>query len=296
MLFQKVTPSHRFGEIVTYPITPGARLAFDFSPDDLSMSFNRDGDNLHIDFENGGTVVLGDFFAYLEGNQPPVLVFPDAEVGGLGFLQAYAPDLAPAAAGTAGGGINDYTDDAGALTGGLESLEGQGVSSWAGAVGELALDATKAANFDAFLQAGENAGGGNYTLYGGEGNDILIGGGGNDVFYFAGGMNSGVDSILDFVVGEDRITIEGLFPDWNSVAGDLLDGKLSFSMESDHATLAYADGLTSINVDINISGMSEAASLAFASFREAYAAAADDEAARAQAEADMLRQILATSA
>jgi Ca2+-binding RTX toxin-like protein len=52
-----------------------------------------------------------------------------------------------------------------------------------------------------------NAGGGNDTIYGGAGVDLLYGGTGNDVFGFLN-PTDGIDKIMDFVVGEDKIEID----------------------------------------------------------------------------------------
>ncbi|WP_198411870.1 M10 family metallopeptidase C-terminal domain-containing protein, partial [Microvirga flavescens] len=53
-----------------------------------------------------------------------------------------------------------------------------------------------------------NGGDGHDTLVGGEGADLLEGGAGRDVFRFDASPWSGVDRIVDFKVGEDKIELE----------------------------------------------------------------------------------------
>jgi len=53
-----------------------------------------------------------------------------------------------------------------------------------------------------------NAGAGDDQLFGDLGNDLMTGGAGADVFHFA--PDGGVDRILDFVPGEDRIQLDGI--------------------------------------------------------------------------------------
>jgi Ca2+-binding RTX toxin-like protein len=53
-----------------------------------------------------------------------------------------------------------------------------------------------------------DAGSGNDWVFGGWGDDILKGGPGSDLFLFSSGDGGGLDTVLDFKPGVDRITIE----------------------------------------------------------------------------------------
>lgn len=67
-----------------------------------------------------------------------------------------------------------------------------------------------AGNDTVFGNAGNdqiNGGSGNDTLTGGSGDDDLTGGTGADVFRFNGGMSFGVDLVLDFTDGDDKIEV-----------------------------------------------------------------------------------------
>jgi Ca2+-binding RTX toxin-like protein len=65
---------------------------------------------------------------------------------------------------------------------------------------------------------------GNDTLNGRGGNDILTGGNGIDRFLFNTPLPaSGIDTINDFVVGNDKIVLDkSVFPTLNTVAGNFL--------------------------------------------------------------------------
>jgi len=52
-----------------------------------------------------------------------------------------------------------------------------------------------------------SGGSGNDTLSGGSGNDTLTGGDGNDIFVFNTATASNIDTIIDFVSGQDKIQL-----------------------------------------------------------------------------------------
>lgn len=74
------------------------------------------------------------------------------------------------------------------------------------------LTLSKNSNIFAFGNASQNtikANEGNNTINGGLGNDILTGGYGNDIFVFNSKLNSeNLDTITDFVSGEDKIALD----------------------------------------------------------------------------------------
>ena len=52
-------------------------------------------------------------------------------------------------------------------------------------------------------------GAGRDILYGSDGNDTLYGGAGNDIFQITSASNNGIDLIVDYEVGGDRIKLLG---------------------------------------------------------------------------------------
>lgn len=84
---------------------------------------------------------------------------------------------------------------------------GEGSDSIAAGAGNDIVDGGEGADI---LDGGQgndslNGGAGNDTIYAGLGNDTLTGGDGNDIFVYSGG----VDTITDYVVGNDTISISG---------------------------------------------------------------------------------------
>jgi Ca2+-binding RTX toxin-like protein len=80
------------------------------------------------------------------------------------------------------------------------------------------------------------------TLVGGLGDDSMVGGGGADVFQFTDG--SGVDQIIDFASGEDKLSILVLVNDsFNDSAADYL-AAISYDTIGGYATLDLGGGNT----------------------------------------------------
>ncbi len=70
---------------------------------------------------------------------------------------------------------------------------------------------------------------GNDTLDGGGGDDLLVGGSGSDTFVL-NGPDDGVDTIVDFTVGEDVIDLSGV------------DGVIEYDQRDDDAAVMSVDG------------------------------------------------------
>jgi Ca2+-binding RTX toxin-like protein len=97
-----------------------------------------------------------------------------------------------------------------------------------------------------------NGGADNDVLEGGTGNDSMVGGGGHDSFVF--GLASGVDSISDFIVGEDVL----VFEDGVTIT-DLKEVDTNKDGTND-ATLVSLSNLGSITLS-NITGVTDAGDL-----------------------------------
>jgi hypothetical protein len=110
----------------------GATLEMGFPSE--AAQLEQSGQDLVFLFENGGRIVLSNFFGLFESNQLPAFNLEDGQsLPGDAFLAALREDLLPAAGPGAGaaagsGGVGDYADDAGDLIGGVDRLDPLGTT------------------------------------------------------------------------------------------------------------------------------------------------------------------------
>lgn len=101
-----------------------------------NTSFERSENDLTIIFDNGGSVVISDFFIVEDGAALPRIVLNDgAELSATDFLQSMNPDMdittaaGPTAASPDGSGTN-YVDGSGDLLSGVDRLGDLGTFHW----------------------------------------------------------------------------------------------------------------------------------------------------------------------
>ncbi|WP_035066751.1 VCBS domain-containing protein [Nitratidesulfovibrio termitidis] len=113
-----------------------AGAALDMAFPSEAAQLEQSGQDLVFLFENGGRIVLSNFFGLFESNQLPAFTLEDGQsLPGDAFLAALREDLLPAAgpgggAGAAGGGVGDYADDPGSLIGGVDRLDPLGTTTF----------------------------------------------------------------------------------------------------------------------------------------------------------------------
>lgn len=134
-------------ERITINIQPGQGVLFTF---DLSETmFERAGDDLVIQMENGSQLLLEGFFVPGEdGGLPWLELFDGSVVEAVNYLAQANPqmDLTPAAGAPGSGGLGTYADDAGNLVAGLEGSGSLGTVNWASATGFASPAGTGAAS------------------------------------------------------------------------------------------------------------------------------------------------------
>lgn len=118
--------------VVSVAVAPGQTIAFDF--DLTTASFERTGNDLTISLDDGGQVVLSNFFVAADmGGLPPLQLADGTQVDSGDFLAAFDVDVTPAAGAVPSSGINSYDDGAGSLIGGLGLSDSLGNTQWSGA-------------------------------------------------------------------------------------------------------------------------------------------------------------------
>ena len=131
------------GQVVTVPVTAGMELEFGFDPGSEAQ-LSRDGDNLIFTFEDGGQIVLTDFYAQ-EIEQLPTMDIQGAQISAEDFLASLGDETLLPAAGPAApaapaspdsSGSGAYGDSAGNLIGGIDYLGMLGRIFWSQPVGE----------------------------------------------------------------------------------------------------------------------------------------------------------------
>ncbi|HEU6437487.1 MAG TPA: VWA domain-containing protein [Nitratidesulfovibrio sp.] len=113
-----------------------AGAALDMSFPSEAAQLEQSGQDLVFLFENGGRIVLSNFFGLFDSHQLPAFNLEDGQsLPGDAFLAALREDLLPAAGPGAGaaagsGGVGDYADDAGNLIGGVDRLDPLGTGTF----------------------------------------------------------------------------------------------------------------------------------------------------------------------
>lgn len=83
-------------QIVIVPVTPNMKLEFGFNPGSETQ-LSRDGDNLIFSFEDGGQIILSDFYTH-PAKELPILDIQGTKVSAEDFLESLgAESLLPAA-------------------------------------------------------------------------------------------------------------------------------------------------------------------------------------------------------
>ena len=183
----------------------------------------------------------------------------DAGAGHDRLIINYAKMTSDVSGGTTGGnGVTGYVGHIADLLG--SSVDFQRAESFTITTGS-GDDTLTTGNGNDILRGGGgrdqlNGGGGQDSLFGGSGNDqlrggrgtdIVTGGAGADVFVFASvaeaSTGAGRDLILDFQTGIDRIGLDGIDADLNTVGDQAFDFIGSAKFSSVAGELRYANGL-----------------------------------------------------
>ncbi|MCL1916476.1 MAG: hypothetical protein FWG17_07220 [Desulfovibrionaceae bacterium] len=111
-----------------HQMTSGEEVALGFSPETTTLDLAKEGNDLLMNFESGSSIVLKDFFTFMDAT----LDFGGARLDAESFIASFAPDLATAAGEGSTGRLGAYSDDAGNLIDGVDRLGVQGRPDWGG--------------------------------------------------------------------------------------------------------------------------------------------------------------------
>lgn len=125
-------------QAITIPVTPNMDLELGFDPGSETQ-LSREGDNLIFTFENGGQIILTDFYAQAPEDLPTMEI-QGAQIEAQDFLASLGDETllpaagptAPQAAATDSSGSGAYNDGSGSLIDGVDYLGTLGRDFWGG--------------------------------------------------------------------------------------------------------------------------------------------------------------------
>ncbi len=126
-------PAPTAGQTVAVESSGAGTVQLPFDPS--GATYGRSGNNLVFESDNGGRVVLTDFFVVGEHPLPSLTLPGGATVAaadlftGIDLSTAAGPSAGPSAAAT-GGGEGEYADNAGSLLNGVDKLNALGTVFW----------------------------------------------------------------------------------------------------------------------------------------------------------------------
>ncbi len=130
-------PAPTAGQTVSVESSGAGNVQLSFDPS--GATYGRSGNNLVFESDNGGRVVLTDFFVVGERPLPSLTLPGGATVAaadlfkGMDLSTAAGPAAGPSAA-AAGGGEGEYADNAGSLLDGVDKLGSLGTVHWGRAI------------------------------------------------------------------------------------------------------------------------------------------------------------------
>ena len=127
-------PTLEAGSAMSVNSIPGGAVQLPFDPSEATVS--RAGNDLVFETNSGASVTINDFFGVENGNELPMLIFPNGEEASIADIFAdNGLELETAAGDTAtdaaNGGINEYNDNPGDIIDGVSRLGSLGTIYWA---------------------------------------------------------------------------------------------------------------------------------------------------------------------